>query len=459
MDAGVVIVGGGIGGLAAAHVLHQRGLPFVLLEASDRWGGVIRTEVASGFLLEAGPDAFIAQKPEAAALCRELGLEARMVPSNPSQRTVFVLRDARLQPMPEGMALGVPTRPRAFLRSRLVSWPGKLRMGAEPLLRRRRAQEDESVAAFFRRRLGGEALRALADPLLSAIHGGDPERMSMRAVLPRFAEIERRGSSVVLALWRAARRGPAGGPAFYSLGGGLSELVNALVTRLPDAARRLSVAARALRHEDGRFHVDTAAGAPVSARSVILALPPARSARVLATLDPEAAAGLEAIPVAHAITVHLGYRRGDVAHPLDGHGLLVPRSEGLRTAACSFVSTKFPNRAPGGHVLLRVALGGMRDPEAVRLDEAELIEVAHAEMAGPLGLRGRPVLARAYRWPGATPQMEVGHLGRVADLEARLSRRPGLFLTGGGLRGVGLPDVIGDARRAAEAAAAFLTPG
>jgi oxygen-dependent protoporphyrinogen oxidase len=459
MDAGVVIVGGGIGGLAAAHALHQRGLHFVLLEASDRWGGVVRTEVASGFLLEAGPDAFIAQKPEAAALCRELGLDERLAPSNTTQRTVFVLRQGRALPLPEGMALGVPTRPRAFFRSSLVSWPGKLRMAAEPLVRRRRSHEDESVADFFRRRMGHEALRTLADPLLGTIHGGDPERMSMRAVLPRFADIERRGDSVALSLWRAARASRPGTPMFYALAGGLSELVNALVARLPDGARRLSSSARGLRHEGGRFVVEAASAAPLAARAVILALPPARSARLLAPLDADAAASLDAIPVAHAITVHLAYRREDVGHPLDGHGLLVPRSEGLRTAACSFVSTKFTGRAPGGHVLLRVAMGGVRDPEVIRLEEAELTRLAHDEMTRPLGIGGAPVLARAYRWPGATPQMEVGHLDRMAALEARLARWPGLFLTGGGVRGVGLPDVISDARRCAEAAAAYLQAG
>jgi oxygen-dependent protoporphyrinogen oxidase len=448
-------VGGGIGGLAAAHHLHQRGIAALLLEASDRWGGVVRTEVASGFLLEAGPDAFIAQKPEAAALCREVGLEARLVPSNPVQRTVFVLRQGRPLPMPEGAALGVPTRLGSMARSRLVTWRGKLRMAAEPLVRRRRDAGDEPVAEFFRRRLGRQALAALVDPLLGAIHGGDPERMSMRAVLPRFADIERRGESLVLSLWRAARRAPPGAPAFYSLAGGLSELVNTLVGRLPAEGRRLSSAARALRHDGTGLRVETATGS-YRARAVILALPPSRSARLLEPLDPEAAALLDGIPVAHAITVHLAYRRQDVAHPLDGHGLLVPRSEGLRSAACSFVSTKFPARAPGGHVLLRVALGGTRDPEAVRLDEAELVRLAQAEMAGPLGILGQPVLSRAYRWPGATPQLEVGHFDRVDAIQRRLAEWPGLFLAGAGIRGVGLPDVIGDARGVAEAAASFL---
>jgi protoporphyrinogen/coproporphyrinogen III oxidase len=443
----VVVVGGGIAGLAAAWTLAQRGVPFRLLEGTDRWGGVIRTEVVSGFLLEAGPDAFIAQKPQAAALCRELGLGDHLLPSNTEQKTVFLLRGGRPLPMPEGLALGVPTRIRAFLRTPLVSWPGKMRMALEPVLPRRGGDADESVADFFRRRLGAEALRALGDPLLSAIHGGDAEALSMHAVLPRFAEMEKKGS-LVLGLWRAARKAGAGGPTFYALQGGLSELVNALVARLPNDSRRLSEPVRALHYETGGVTVETDTG-PVRARAVILAVPPARAARLLEPLDQPTAELLGAIVVAPAVTVHLAYRRQDVDHPLDGHGLLVPRSEGLRTTACSFVSTKFPSRAPGGHVLLRVAMGGTRDPEVARIEERDLARIAHEEMARPLGLRGDPLIGRVYRWPSATPQMDVGHLERVARVERRLLDRPGLYVSAGGFRGVGVPDVIGDARAVA----------
>jgi len=452
----VVVIGGGLAGLSAAYTLLGRGVDFLLLEASERWGGVVRTEVAGGFLLEGGPDAFFAQKPEALQLCRELGLESRLVPSSTEHRTVFLLRNGRLLPLPEGLAMGVPTRPAAFLRSPVISWSGKLRMAMEPLVPRRREDTDESVAAFFRRRLGDEALATLAEPLIGAIHGGDLDTMSVRAVLPRFADLERRQGSLAFPLWRAARRVPAGAAAFYSLEGGLAELVNTLVTRLPLQQRRLSMPARALRTGGPALIVETGTGAEVHARAVVVALPPARTARLLEPLEPEVAALLGGIRTAPSVTVQLAYRRQDVDHPLDGHGLLIPRSEGLRCTACSFVSTKFPARAPGGHVLLRVALGGMRDPGAVDLDESEVRTLAHEQMRGPLGLHGPPILARIYRWPAATPQMEVGHLDRVAEIERRLPAIPGLFLTGGGLRGVGLPDVIGDGRRVADAAAVWV---
>jgi oxygen-dependent protoporphyrinogen oxidase len=456
MDADVAIVGGGIAGLAAAYELQRRGLRFVLHEAQGRWGGVIRTVRADGFLLEGGPDAFIAQKPEALALCRELGLEGSLVGSNTVSRTVFLLREGRLVPMPEGLALGVPTRLGPLARSPLISWPGKARMALDLVLPRRRGSGDESVADFFRRRLGRVALARLADPLLGAIHGGDPERMSVRAVLSRMAELEDRHRSLVLGLRRAQPPRPtSAAPAFYSLKGGLIELVDALVSRLPAASLRCGAAVRSVRVAAGSAVLETAAG-DLRTRAVVLAVPPPVAAGLLGPLDGEAERLLRSIPLSSSATVHLAYRREDVAHPLDGHGLLVPRDEGVRCVACGFASTKFPGRAPEGHVLLRGAVGGVRDPQAAQLEERALADLVHAEMSGPLGLRARPVLARAFRWPSATPQMEVGHLERVARLEERLTRVPGLFLTGAGLRGVGLPDVIGDARRTAAQAAAFL---
>ncbi|HEV8254783.1 MAG TPA: protoporphyrinogen oxidase [Vicinamibacteria bacterium] len=456
MDTDVAIVGGGIAGLAAAYELHRRGLAFVLLEAQPCWGGVVRTVRTDGFLLEGGPDAFIAQKPEALALCRELGLEGSLVGSNTENRTVFLLRKGRLVPMPEGLALGVPTRLAPMARSPLISWPGKARMALDLVLPRRRGSGDESVAEFFRRRLGREALARLADPLLGAIHGGDPERMSLRAVLPRMAELEDRHRSLLLGLRRARSPRPtSAAPAFYSLRGGLIELVNALVARLPRESLRAGTAVRSARVAVGSAVVETAAG-DVRARAIVLAVPPKVAAELLGPLDSEAERLLSSVPVSSSVTVHLAYRREDVAHPLDGHGLLVPRDEGLRCVACGFASTKFPGRAPTGHVLLRGAVGGMRDPQAAQLDERALVDLVHTEMSGPLGLRARPVLARAFRWPDATPQMEVGHLERVARLEEQLTRIPGIFVTGGGLRGVGLPDVIGDARRTAAQAAASI---
>jgi oxygen-dependent protoporphyrinogen oxidase len=454
----VVIVGGGITGLSAAHRLAERGISFAVLEAGPRFGGVIRTEPADGFLLEGGPDALLAQKPDGLALCRELGLGSRLVPTNPEKRTVFVLHRGRLHPLPEGMVLAVPTRILPFLKSGLFSWPGKLRMGLDLLRPARREEGDESIAAFLRRRFGQESVDRLGEPLLAGIHAGDPERLSIRASFPRFADLEVRHGSLIRGFWAAAPPPKTGGSAFYSLSGGLGELVAALESRLDRSSPgRLykDTQASGLTRANGAFLL--AAGAEeVRARSVILACPPSRAASLLEAISAPLARGLGEIRYSNTATVCLGYRRDDVGHALDGYGLIVPRSEGLRTMACGFFSTKFQGRAPAGHVLLRGFLGGTRDPGVLELDDGALVSLVEREMTQVLGIRGPRVLSRVFRWPQGTPQLEVGHLERVAALEAQIKQTPGLFVTGAGFRVTGIPDCVADGTTAAAAAAAFL---
>ena len=286
----VAIVGGGIAGLTAAWTLAKRGVPFVLLEASPRFGGVIRTESAGGFLLEAGPDSILALKPEGVALCRELGLAERLIPTHPEKRAVYVLHRRRLHALPEGMQLGVPTRIAPFVSSRLFSWRGKLRMALEVLIPARRDSNDESIASFLRRRFGSEAVARLGEPLLAGIHAGDPERLSIAATFPRFVALEARHGSLIRGL-RAARR-PSAAPAaaFVSLEGGLEELVAALVGRLPGPALRTRAAARAVTRTESGFAVTLDDGERVAAGGVILALPAPRAAGLLRPwLEPVAA--------------------------------------------------------------------------------------------------------------------------------------------------------------------------
>jgi oxygen-dependent protoporphyrinogen oxidase len=442
----VAIVGGGIAGLSAAYELHQRRAPFVLLEAGERWGGVIRTERVDGFLLEAGPDTLLAQKPAALGLARELGLSDRLMPVNMQQRTLYVLHHGRLHALPDGMVLGVPTRVAPLIRTRLFSWPGKLRMAGDLVIPRGHAP-DESIASFFRRRLGREALERLGAPFLAGIHAGDPETLSLPANFPALTAIEARHRSLIRGMLSARPRS-AGAPAptFYSLAGGLGELVDALVARLPVGSLRLRWPIRRLHRRGDTYVLATDNGVEVRARAVVLAVPPSRAAELLSGVDADAAHDLAHVRLASTAAVYLGYRRDGVGHPLDGHGLIVPEYEGLQTAACSFFSTKFPGRAPEGHVLLRGFLGGVRHPEAADGSDADLVARVHNEMAAVLGLHEAPVLTRVYRWPSATPQIEVGHRERVAAVERRLAAHPGLVLTGGGLHGTGIPDCVADAR-------------
>ena len=457
----IAIVGGGITGLAAAFTLQKLGIPYTLVEAGPFLGGVIRTETREGFLLEGGPDSILAQKPEGIALCRELGLGDRLLPTNPDDRSVYILRGGRLHPLPEGMMLAVPTKIGPFLRSGLFSWPGKLRMGLDLVIPGKNGHGDESIASFLRRRFGQESVERLGEPLLAGIHAGDPERLSILATFPRFRDLERNHGSLVRGMWAApGRRRPAGEKppsAFYSLRCGLREMVDALVLRLSREALVTRLPVRRIERSGSGFVLHMDRQATLEAERVIVAAPGPKIAPALSGLVPEPAAALAAIPFASSATVLIGYRREDVAHPLNGYGMVVPQTEGLRTTALSFVSTKFPFRAPEGHVLLRGFLGGVRDGEVLRLTDEEMVDTVTREMTTLLGLRGRPVMTRVFRWPGGTPQLEVGHLGRMEAVEAQLAQRaPGLHLAGAGIRSTGIPDSVAEGTRAAQAAAEAL---
>ncbi|HEX9190137.1 MAG TPA: protoporphyrinogen oxidase [Vicinamibacteria bacterium] len=456
-NATVAIIGGGITGLSAAYTLQKLGTPWVLVDAAPFLGGVIRTEVRDGFVLEGGPDSILAQKPEGIALCRELGLGDRLVPTNPEDRSVYILRGGKLHPLPEGMMLAIPTKIAPFLKSQLFSWPGKLRMGLDLVIPGGNGRADESIASFLRRRFGQESVERLGEPLLAGIHAGDPEKLSILATFPRFRDLEKKHGSLVRGMWAAPRpkRAPGEAPpaAFYSLRCGLREMVDALVVRLPRERLMTKRPVRRVARQNGAFTLSLDRGDVLTAERVIVAAPGPRIAPALAEIAPEVSQAIGSIPFASSATVLLGFRREDVDHPLKGYGMVVPQTEGLRTTALSFVSTKFPYRAPEGHVLLRAFLGGVRDPGVLSLSDAEMVDLVQREMASLLGLRGQPVLMRVFRWPEGTPQLEVGHLERMAGIEKKAAQLGGLYLTGAGIRSTGIPDSVAEGARAAQAAA------
>jgi oxygen-dependent protoporphyrinogen oxidase len=450
--ADVAIVGGGIAGLATAFELQQRGLTAAVLEAGDRPGGVITTERTHGWVVDGGPDAMLVQKPGAVALCRELGLEPRLV-STLTPRTAYVLRDGRLHAIAEGSFLGFPLRFGALARASLFTIGGRLRMAAEPFMPRRDGDADESIAAFVRRRFGDEAVDYLAEPLLAGIHAGDAERLSMRALFPRLLEAERQSGSV-LRSFRALRITSSPRGAFVSLPGGTGELVDALAAALGPGTVTLGARVHEVRRA-GVYEIDSAAG-PVTARAVVLAAPAYVAAALLRGFDASLSALCDAIPYASTATVALGYRRDQVAHPLRGTGFVVPRVERLALMAGTWVSSKWPDRAPAGHVLLRGFLGGGRDPHRLDRPDDELVATVREELAELLGISGAPVVSRLFRWTRQSPQYEVGHLQRVATIEQRLRAIPGMFVAGSGFRAIGIPDCITDGRETAERVAEYL---
>jgi oxygen-dependent protoporphyrinogen oxidase len=449
----VVIVGGGIAGLSAAWELVQRGHRPVVLEARSRPGGVIRTEVVDGFVIDAGPDALLVQKPAALNLCREIGLGDRLFPTL-TPRTAFVLRGGRLVPLPEASVLGIPTSVRPFMTTPLFSWPGKLRMALEIAIPPRRDHGDESIGSFIGRRFGQEAVTYLAEPLLAGIHAGDVNRLSMQASFPRFVEAERTRGSVLRAL-TSLRTASSPHGAFMSLPGGIEELVRALIVRLPAGTIRCESPAAAIEGR-GPYSVTLQSKETLEARAIVLAAPAWAASAIVQTIDPELARLMGEVRYVSSATIAIALHRDQVRHPLQGSGFVVPRVERRVLMAGSWVSSKWPNRAPAGSVLLRGFAGGAYDPAVLERSDRQIADAVFSELASLLNISGRPLLTRVYRWNRANPQHEVGHLERMAAIDRRLATHPGLYVTGSGFRGTGIPDCIADGRATGATAAAFL---
>ncbi|MDQ7843335.1 MAG: protoporphyrinogen oxidase [Armatimonadota bacterium] len=461
----IAVVGGGIAGLAAAYALQHglqegRAVGVTLIEAAPRLGGKILTERVGGFLIEGGPDSFLTLKPQAVQFARALGLGDRLVPTG-RPRHVFILHRGRLHPLPDGLTSLVPRRLGPFLRSDLFSIREKARFAWDLLVPPNRNGSDETIGAFVRRRLGPAAVERLAGPLLAGIHAGDVEALSLRATFPTLAEAEIRYGSLTRAVV-ARRRSVTGvdGEAamFMTLAGGLQELVDRVVTALQAVVLRTGTRALSLERRARGYRVILEGGEEVEADAVILATPANVAAALLRDVN-EAASRLAAdIPYASTAAVALGFRRPDVAHPLVGHGYVVASSEAMLHTACTWVSSKWPGRAPPDHVLLRCFVGRAGRSAGLELADDVLVRRLLAELAPLLGLRGDPVLARVYRWPASMPQYTVGHLERLRALRAALAGTPGLFMAGGGYEGVGLPDCIRQGQEAAAAALASASP-
>jgi oxygen-dependent protoporphyrinogen oxidase len=476
----IVIVGGGITGLSAAHAARQRAraagrdVTITVLEASGRFGGNLVTERTDGFLLDGGPDSWVASKPQATALARELGLDGALVGTNERNRRYFVAWGDRLHPVPEGLVLGVPTRVLPLAASRLFSWRGKVRMALEPLVPARRfgEEEDESIASFATRRLGHEAADRLVAPLLGGISAGDASDISVRAAFPQLVAMEQKYGSLVRGMIAAKRErlaaprsrpgsGKAGdvpsSSAFVSLRGGVGDLVRALVDRLQGegVTLRTGVRVSGLRPAPGGgWSIAAGEGDSLRADAVLLAVPAHVATTLLRPLDAALGDDLASIPYGSTATVFLGYRAADLQHPLDGVGFVVPRSLGRPILAGTWVSSKWHDRAPEGSVLLRAFFGGAWGEGVLAQSDESLVGLARREIAALMGVRAEPALSRVFRFDRATAQMRVGHIATMQGIRRRLARAArGVLLAGGGYDGVGIPDCI---RQGEEAAAALV---
>ncbi|HSK88620.1 MAG TPA: protoporphyrinogen oxidase [Anaerolineales bacterium] len=461
----LVIVGGGIAGLSAAYYARKKNpdAEITLLESSDCWGGKITTQRVAfddgQFIIEGGPDTFLATKPWGVALCKELGLADRLHGTNPHKKNTYVLNRDRLLPLPDGLAMMIPTNIEAILRSRLVSWFSKARMGLDFLLPAKAVNGDESLGAFVSRRLGREAYENLIEPLMSGIYAGDGDALSLASTFPYLRDLELKYGSLARGALKMRQQSngksvQGSRSAFLTPTTGLAEIVEKLVEYLTanDVTLRLNTRVVSIHQPTPetwhpstlpsvagrRLTLDT--GDMLAADGIVIAAPAFAAAQMLASLDPQLASDLQNIPYVSTATVSLAYRQSDIPRELDGYGYVIPRREGRRALACTWTSTKFPHRAPEGYALLRIFVG--RAGQDIPWNENDLLALAKEELSLTLGITADPLLSRVFLWEKAMPQYNLGHPEILERIDAALEKYPGLALAGNGYRGIGIPDCI-----------------
>ena len=474
----VVVIGAGISGLTAAYRAQQAGARVTLVESSAHTGGVLHTEKRDGFLLELGPDCWVSNKPAGMALAHELGLDSDIIGTaggNEKLRQSFILHEGKLTPIPQGFFLLAPTSIEALRGASVLSWAGKLRVARELFIKARTDGADESLASFMERRFGREALDRIAQPMVAGIYTADPAKLSLKATFPQFMDMEREFGSVLRGMRKRAKEmhaHKAAGPRyglFVTLKGGVQALPDALAGKLAKGAINANTRATKIERDGAKWRVEIepveaprSAGAlhsgtlgnaamALSADAVIIALPTHAAARLLNGVKPELARELAGVSYANSAVVNLAFERSQIAHDLNGMGFVVPHVEKREIVACSFSSVKFEGRAPAGKVLLRAFMGGALLPQQAEYSESQLIETALRELSQILGIKGAPLFAVASRHRASMAQYEVGHLERLARIEALAAPLIGLRLIGNGYHGIGIPDCIARANDAVAA--------
>ena len=452
----VAILGGGISGVTAAWQLAQReraqgDIDITLFEASPRLGGIVETTLRDGFTVECGPDGWVTEKPWAKELARELGIHGKLIPSLDEGRVTYILSGGKLVAIPDGMRMMVPTDLAALDASPLFSDEAKLAYAAEPgraaELKASAPDHDESIAQFVERHFGHEVLTKVAAPLLSGVFGGDVAKLSVRSVMPAFVRMEREHGSLILALQAAARSasGAEKPTIFTSLTSGTAGFIDRMKSELPPGSVRLSTPVTKLTRYDAHWLVE-ADGETLNFDDVIVALPAHVARKLLAPISHRLA---ELLVMDASSAVIAAFAFTDQFELPRGFGFLVPAGEGSQLLAATFVDQKFPGRVPEGGRLLRAFFGGEQAPVIAAQTDDEIAGLALAELQKILGALPAPAFQIVRRWPNSLPQYEVGHLERVAEIDALVRQQPNFWLLGNAYHGVGLPDLIRDARAAA----------
>lgn len=455
----IVVLGGGITGLAAAYALVHAGEDashVTIVEADDHIGGKIRTRSFAGVSVDLGPEAFVARVPEVRALCQALGLEEEL--SAPAARKTYVWTRGRLRALPEGLVQGIPTSPWPIARSGILSPVGLARASLDMLLPRSALPPDPSITQVIGPRFGREVVERLVEPLLGGIHAGRADLLSMASAAPHLAIAAKRHRSLMLGL-RSARppKEAKAAPMLLGVTGGLERLVDRLRAALDGVDARTGTRAIALSGLPGeRYQVFLDHGSPLVADAIILATPSWATARITQDIAPEVSSRLDDIRYASVVTALLAYPAPAFSRPIEDSGFLVPRVDGHLLTACTFCTNKWPHVRSDGKIIVRCSAGRWGDERALQLDDETLVNHLHGELAQALGIRERPQEWLVTRWKRAIPQYEVGHQARVAEIEAALAPRPGLILAGSSYHGVGISSCIQDGAQAAQRARTYL---
>ena len=468
----IIIIGAGISGLSTAYFLKENAaekgidIDLTVIEKSRYLGGNIRTEKSDKYLIEAGPDSFLSEKPWAMALCKRIGLTEELLPTNAEHQKTYIYSKKKLHPMPEGLILMVPTKVMPLAYSSLLSWPGKIRMGLEMFIPKRKSTHDESFAHFVKRRLGNEALVKIAEPFIAGVHGGDPEKMSIKASFPKFVQMEEEHGSLIkgmikrMASFRKMMESKKDGDSapkvrttmFMSLKGGMTVLVETLVSKLDGVHLRTETTATDIKQTDNGYKVLIEGESPMEADTVIVCAPAYSASTLLTNLSRPLHEKLLTIPYTSTSTVSMVFKRSQIKNSLDGFGFVVPKAEGKRIIGSTWSSIKWADRAPDDELLLRCFVGGALHEKLLEKSDDEIMDIVLEDLRSIMEIEGEPVMKKMFRYKKAMPQYTIGHEERIEGIEFELKSFENLYLTGSAYHGIGISDTVREAESTAKKA-------
>jgi oxygen-dependent protoporphyrinogen oxidase len=459
----IVIVGGGITGLSAAYYLQkeikEKNLPFTvqLIEASDRLGGKIKTKKKNGFIIEQGPDSFLSRKEPGVRLAEELGLGDELIRNGTGQSYILVRN--KLHKMPSGSFMGIPTRAKPFLFSGIFSMKGKLRAGADYVLPKGKAVDDQSLGGFFRRRFGNELVENLIEPLLSGIYAGDIDDMSLMATFPNFYHLEQKHRSLVKGLQQtipAPRKSTGKKPGmFFSFKDGLEVFVKAIEKKLDNVTVNINTVVDHVEKKDNFYHLLLSSGEVAKADAIVMTAPHHTLPKMFSQY--EFFKTLKEIPSTSVANVAMAFDKSAIKKDIDGTGFVVSRNSDYRITACTWTHKKWPSTTPDGKVLVRAYVGRPSDQEVVDYSDEEITDIVLADLRKTMKIKEKPEFSVVSRWRNAMPQYTVGHKERISSVREQAAQSiPGVFLTGSSYEGIGIPDCIDQGERAVREVLAYL---